>query len=200
MHVTRKNTTLVTLYAIQSLGLAVFLGLSALESGDRILTVVALMTLIIKVILAPYFFYAVIKRAKIFFASGTYIGIPLSLFAILTLMFLSTKLLIPFVASLNSSLSIPIILYPILISGILTSLYFIVNHRDVFGQIVGILSLENWIMQSGVAIGVKHTLLLEVGMSFDIAVWIIVAVIFVSRLHESFGTLHLSNLTHLKED
>lgn len=200
MHITRKNTSLVALYALQSLGLAVFLGLSAMQNGDRVLTVVALMTLIIKVILAPYFFYAIIKRSKIFFASGAHVGIPLSLVLILGLMFLSTKLLLPFVASLGSSVAIPVILYPILISGILISLYFIVNHRDVFGQIVGILSLENWVMQTGVAIGVKHTLLLEVGMSFDIAVWIIIAVIFITRLHEKFGTLHISHLTHLKED
>lgn len=200
MHVTRKNTSLVTLYALQSLGLVVFLGLISWLEGDRILTVVALMTLIIKVVVAPYFFYAVIKRSKIYFASGTHVGIPLSLFVILLLMFLSTKLLLPFISSVGDTTLIPILLYPILVSGILTSLYFIVNHRDILGQIIGILSLENWTMQTGIAIGVKHALLLEIGMSFDIAVWIIIALIFIARLHESFGTLKLSNLTHLKED
>lgn len=200
MHVTRKNTSLITLYALQSLGLVIFLGIISMIEHDRILTVVALMTFIIKVVLAPYFFYAVIKRSKIFFASGTYLGIPLSLFAILLLMFLSTKLLMPFISSVGENQLFPIVLYPILVSGILTSLYFIVNHRDVLGQIIGILSLENWTMQTGIAIGVKHALLLEIGMSFDIAIWIIIALIFISRLHQSFGTLRISHLTHLKED
>ena len=53
---------------------------------------------------------------------------------------------------------------------------------------------------AGIAIGVKHALLLEIGMSFDIAIWIIIALIFISRLHQSFGTLRVSHLTHLKED
>jgi hydrogenase-4 membrane subunit HyfE len=106
----------------------------------------------------------------------------------------------PFISSVGDGQLFPIVLYPILVSGILTSLYFIVNHRDVFGQIVGILSLENWTMQTGIAIGVKHALLLEIGMSFDIAIWIIIALIFISRLHQSFGTLRVSHLTHLKED
>jgi hydrogenase-4 component E len=200
MHVIRKNTTLVALYALQSFGLVIFLTLISWVEGDRILTVVALMTFIIKVVLAPYFFYGVIKRSRIYFSSGAYIGIPFSLVSVLILMFFSTKLLVPFLAIVGQSALLPYILYPLLVSGILTSLYFIVNHRDVLGQILGILSLENWTMQTGIAIGVKHALILEIGMSFDIAVWIIIALMFITRLHQSFGTLHLSHLTHLKED
>ncbi len=200
MHVTRKYSTLVSMYALQSLGLVIFLGLISWIEQDRVLTVVALLTFIIKVVVAPYFFFSIIKRSKIHFASGSYVGIPLSLFAILLLMFLSTKLLIPFLSSVGDVSLMPIILYPILVSGILISLYFIVNHHDILAQIIGILSLENWTMQTGLAIGVKHALLLEIGMSFDIAVWIIISLIFLARLHQHFGTLHVSHLTQLKED
>ncbi len=200
MHITRKNTSLVSLYVIQSFAAVVFLGAIANMESDRILTVVALLTLIIKVIIAPYFFFAVIKRSKVFFSSGAYIGIPLSLVGILVLLFLSTKLIIPFLSGVALGTALPVILYPILIAGILISLFFIVNHHDVFAQIVGVLSLENWIMQTGIAVGVKQALLLEVGITFSIGVWIIIAIIFITRLHQNFGTLHVQSLTHLKED
>ena len=60
MHVTRKNSTLITLYVVQSLAFVVFLAVIGAMEGDRILTVVALLTFIIKVVVAPYFFYAII--------------------------------------------------------------------------------------------------------------------------------------------
>ncbi len=200
MHITRKNVTLIGLYALQSLSLATFLGVISWLESDRTLMLVAALTFLIKVVLAPYFFGGMIKRSRLFFAEGTHLGIPLSLAFILVLMFFSTKLLLPFVGVIPGESLLPLMLYPIMISGILVSLFFIVNHHDVLGQIVGILSLENWTMLTGVAIGIEQTLLLEIGISFDIAVWIAISLIFVSKLHQNFGNLRISHLTHLKED
>ena len=199
MHMTRKNISLVWLYRVQSFSLATFLLMIARGEDDRVLMVVALLTFVIKVIVAPYFLASVIKRSKVYFTSGAYVGIPLSLLVIVVLMFFSTKLITPFFSAVGAAL-LPVIFYPILFSGFLISLFFIVNRRDVLSEIIGILSLENWTVFTGVAIGVKHSLMLELGMSVNIAIWIIIALIFITRLHQSFGTLHVSHLTHLKED
>jgi hydrogenase-4 component E len=200
MHATRKNMSLVDLYALQSFAFVLFLFVIGYNEGDWILLFVALLTLVIKAIVAPYFFTKLIKGSKIYFASGAHFGIPLSLIAIFILMFFSTKLLAPFLSVIDAEALLPLMLYPILMSGILVSLFFIVNRKDVLAQVMGILSLENWTMLTSVAIGVKHSLLLEIGMSFDIAVWIIIAFMFVTKLHQSFGNLHLSHLTQLKEE
>lgn len=200
MHITRRNTTLLGCYLLQSLFLAAFLGTLAVKESDRLIIPAVLFTLIIKVILTPYFFGRLIARTKAYFTARTYLNIPLALLVIIALtLFLSRDIFAPF-AMLGDSGLLPVSPYGLYLSGILISLFLIVNSRDVFAQIIGILSLENWIVFAGASLDVKHSIILELGITFDIAVWIVVAAIFIGMIERNFGSLNQSRLIHLKED
>lgn len=199
MHLTRKNTTLIGLYLLQSLMLAFFLGTTAYVEKDMLLVLPAVLALLVKVILAPYFFLRFIKRSKEYFTSRTYLGIPFSLFAILLLsLFLSTRTF-PLLATMSAGGAFPLEYMPFYVFGMFLSLFLIVNHKDMLAQIIGILSLENWIVFAGIAVGVRQSLALELGITFDIAVWILIVTIFVSMLHRTSGSMNVAKLTHLKE-
>lgn len=199
MHLTRKNTTLVGLYLLQSLSLVVFMGIIASIEHDPLPLLTALLTLVVKVIFAPYFFFRLIKSSKEYFTSKTYLGIPLSLVAILGLsVFLSTHTLPSFDAITENNM-FPIEYLPFYMLGMFLSIFLIVNHKDMLAQMIGILSFENWIVFASIFVGFKHSVLLELGVTVDIVLLILIALIFAAMLQRSHGSMNIARLTHLKE-
>lgn len=199
MHLTRKNTTLVGLYLLQSLTLVVFLGVISFLGNDTLPLIPALLTLFVKVIFAPYFFFRLIKGSKEYFTSKTYLGIPLSLLVILGLsVFLSTRTL-PAFGGVSEYGIFPIGYTPFYLLGMFLSIFLIVNHKDMLAQMIGMLSLENWIVFASAFVGFKHSLVLELGITVDIVLWILIATIFAAMLQRSHGSMNVADLTHLKE-
>ena len=64
MHAVRQNTTLVNLYLLQSLLLSFLLILFAIERKEQMLFITAFLTILIKVSVAPAFFYRLINKLK----------------------------------------------------------------------------------------------------------------------------------------
>lgn len=197
MHTAKKNGALVGLYLVQSLLLSLFLFYFSITGGDRFLLYAAMITFVIKVILTPAFFYRFIRKNKLFFASKTYLSTSVTLSVIFGLSIFSYSAVFQ-TPSFNAVA--PAIGYsPLHLAGLLIALFVTVNRKGAFAQIIGILTLENWVVYIAALTGFRQTFGLDLAITFEILVWLAIAITFVMLLKRHFGTLDVVGLAHLKE-
>ncbi len=188
MHVVRQNTTLVNLYLVQSLALSFLLILFAMQNNEQILFLTAFLTIVIKVILAPAFFYRLINKEEVHFTSSAYLSTPLTLISIMAITGFAYS---PILNSLHA---------PLIVSSIFISLFLIINRKGALSQIIGVLSLENGIVLLAALLQLRQSFILELGITFDIVIWILIAAIFITMLHKQFGSIDISKMNKLKEE
>jgi hydrogenase-4 component E len=197
IHLARKNINCVVFYIIQSVAVAVLLFIPAFKELDFFLMLAAVLTLAIKAIFAPYFFLRLIKRHEMTFTSNTYLSLPQTLIVLSLLTGLAYFRVFQPLANLAGGNSHTI---PLALATIFASIFLSINRRGALSQIIGVLSLENGIVALTSFLGMAEASGLDIGVSFDIAVWVIIAVLFLSMMYNQFGSLDVSKLKELKEE
>lgn len=198
MHISRKNSSVIMLYAFQSAIIAVLLFLLALNDSNWQLFTVAVAMFIMKVAVAPVFFFNLIKKYQLKFSVSNYLNMPLTLVGLTILTAMAHTSFFQPVATLVIAEKGETLLLAVAV--ILISLFLIVNRRGAFSQMVGILSLENGIVSFASIAGLEQTPGMQLGIIFDISVWIIIATVFISMIYNQFGTLDVTQMKHLKEE
>lgn len=198
MHTAKKNAVLVTLYLLQSFFLSLFLFYSSFLEKDQFLMYVALITFFIKVVLTPIFFYRFINKNRLFFASNTYLSTSVTLSVIFGLSILSYSWI--FQSPSFNAVSPAIGYAPLHLAGLLIAFFVTVNRKGAFSQIIGILTLENWVVYIAALTGFRQTFGLDLAVTFEILVWLTIAIVFVMLLKRHFGTLDVVGLSYLKEE
>lgn len=184
------------LYVVQSVMVAALLFFSGLEKMDFSLWLVVFLILAVKAVIAPYFFFGLIKKSQLKFNVSSYLNVPLTL-AVLTILtivanadfFKPLATLAPYNG--NSLL--------LAVAAILISFFLIINKRGALPQMIGILSLENAIVSFAAFAGLEQTAGLEAGIIFDILMWIIIATVFAAMIYRQFGSLDVTSMKHLTE-
>jgi len=197
MHLAKKNFAVIFLYALQSFIVTFILFSSSLKEDSLLLMAVATATFFVKVVIAPCFFFGLMKKHRLQFSVSTYLNGPMTLI-VLTLLtafsyshfFRPLTILSPYDG--NALL--------LAVGMILISLFLIVNRKGVLSQMVGILSLENAIVSFAYITGLEASAGAQVGILFDILVWIVIATGFASMIYRHFGSLDSSAMQHLKEE
>lgn len=196
MNVVKKNTVLITLYLIQSVALIVLLGSYAIKEITFGLYLVVLVIFVVKVIIAPMIFMKIIKQSKLNISASTYLNVPMTIGMLAGIsIFAQSEVFSSFSFLLTSILQPRLFLF----GGILISLFLIVNRKGVISEVVGMLSLENFIYSTSLFLGVKQLLYLELGILFDVLFWIIIARVLVNFIYKHYKSLEVTELSQLKK-
>ncbi len=197
LHLSKRSSWAVGLYTLQSFLVVVLLSGSLLTSFSPLLAIAILAVFFVKVVIAPKFFYQLIRRHEVMFSASTYVNGPMTLLAVAGLTaFTHAKYFQP-LTTLSPAHADAILLT---FSSMLLSVFLIINKKGALSQMVGILSLENAIVAFTAVTGLEQTPALEIGIVFDIFIWITIATVFASMIYQKFGSLDVANLTHLKEE
>ncbi len=197
LNMVKTNRNLIRLYVIQSLVVTAFLFLLAGAEANRGLLVVALLTLCVKVIIAPLFFSRLVRRYGSRFTVNNYLSTPLTLVVLMALVLFSySQVFEPLALLVPEAFGV----LPLNLALILLSIFMLINRRGAFSQMIGILSLENSIVLLASFIGIRQTVALEMGIIFDIVIWMIIAQVFISMIYRQFGTLNVTKMKRLIED
>lgn len=196
MHVVRRNSRLIWVYAAQSCAVVAMLLTLGLSHSSISLISVALITFLVKVTAAPKFFSKFIDHKQLKISTNTYLNLPVTLAIILGLTIL-----------VKSSIFAPIIaLFPqdsqlmaFALSGILISMFLVINRKGVFSQLIGILSFENGLVAFSTLAGLEQTLAIEIGILFNMLLWILISSIMVTFVYVHFGSLDASRMSRLKD-
>lgn len=196
MHLVQKEVTVVKLYILQSVAIVALLLISSFENLSILLIVAILSTIAVKIIIAPYFFFGLINRHQIKLSANTYLNTPYTLMVIAGLVALTqTNFLKPLatLAPLGENLLF------ISIATILVSLFLSINRKDAMSQMFGVLSLENGIVSFALFAGLEQSPALQLGITVNILIWVVIASVFVSMIFKQFGSLDVSNMKNLTE-
>ncbi|OGI60598.1 hypothetical protein A2641_00650 [Candidatus Nomurabacteria bacterium RIFCSPHIGHO2_01_FULL_37_25] len=196
LHISKKNSEVVWAYIIQSLALAIILFNSYLDTGGILLLVVVLLILLVKVILAPLFFNRLIKKNSLAFSVSTYLNMPFTLIIISFLTFIaySNKF-----TPLTNIIPSNHMLLSLSLSVMFLSLFLIINRKGALSQIIGVLSFENSLITFIIFAGLEQSAGLQIGIIFDIFVWIIIATVFATMIYKQFGSLNVTTMNNLKD-
>ncbi len=197
MHFARKNVEVIILYTLQSLFIVFALLFSSLKEMSLLLIAVTVLTFLVKVIIVPYLFLRLTTRYRLQFSIRTYLNVPMTtiVLALLTAFAYSgvfTPLTLLVQGNTNTLL--------LAIGMIFISIFLTVNRKGVLSQIFGVLSLENAIVSFAYVGGLETMAGLQLGILFDILVWILIATVFASMIHLHFGSQDTSAMQHLKEE
>ncbi len=196
MHLVKRSRSLVRLYALQSFAVSTTFFLLGYLGDDKSLMTVAGIIFLVKVIVAPIFFGKVLHRLSGSSSTNNYLSTPITLLVLTGLvLFAFSKVFLPLSAIYPQAF----VSVALNIALVLISIFLLINRRGVFAQMVGMLSLENSIILFAAFFGLRHPLPLEIGMIFDIVIWMVIASFFLGMIYRQFGTLSTADMKRLTE-
>ena len=180
----------------QSSAIGVLLLASAFDRFTPLLIVAIVATVAVKIVIAPYFFYGLIKRHELKFSVSTYLNTPATLTVIAALLVLTQSDFFSPLAMLAPGSDK---LMRLAFATILISLFLSINRRGAISQVLGILSLENGIVSFALFAGLEESPGFQLGITFNILIWVIIATVFASMIFRKFGSMDVTSMKKLKD-
>jgi hydrogenase-4 component E len=193
--VQRMLLTNIRLFALQSLLLAAIASIVAYVHNAPHVYVVAVLTVIGKVVFLPWFLDRQVRRIGIIQEIEPLLNAPTSMLLCGGLTLLGYIVMRPFTALErlgNNTLGIAMTL-------VLTGFFLMFNRRKAITQVLALLTVENGVMLAAIALTTYGMpLVVELGIFFDVMVAVMVLGVLVYRIRDSFASMDTSKLNHLK--
>ena len=196
----RWIVTNIRIFAVQSFLLAAIAGTIAWFNHAPHIYIAAVLTLLVKVILAPVLLERLVERIGIRKEIEPVINVPLSIMISGGLTLVGYTVAESFfrpeeVASArtlgHNALAVAISLF-------LIGFFMMINRRKALTQVLALLSLENGLFLAAIALTYGMPLIVEIGISFDVLVAVLVLGILVYRIRETFESMDVSKLRRLR--
>jgi hydrogenase-4 component E len=187
--------TNIRIFALQSLLLAAIAGVVGSAYHAWHVYVIALLTIIGKVLFLPWRLERLVRQIKIEQEIHPFVNMPASMLICGALTVLAYVVARP-ITSLerlgNNTLAIAIAL-------LLTGFLLMINRRKAITQVLALLTMENGVMLAAVALTTYGMpLVVEIGIFFDVVIAVMVLGILVFRIRETFASMDVSKLNELK--
>lgn len=190
LDVLHKTRTVIWLYLLQSLALAALMVVVGHANGIEHLYAAALLTLVVKVILLPWGLLRTIRVINASEAVSTHVSMPVSVAVSAVIAAVAFGLVQRFTGLADGMDSI----LALSVATVLTSLFLIINRKGVHSQMVGLLSIENGITVATLTVAGSFPFVVEIGVLFDLCMWSLIAVLFLYKIHETFGSVSTAHL------
>ena len=187
--------TAIRLYAAQSLLLAVVTTAIAISGGRHDLFVTAGLTVVLKVMLIPWFLMRVIDRIGIHREIEPFLNVPASLLVCLGLTVVGYRVSTGFPAGAGD---VKHHLVGVALSMLLIGMFLMVTRKKAITQILALLTVENAVFLVAVGVTSGMPLVVELGISFDVILAVLVLGILVHRIVDRFESMDVSRLSKLK--
>jgi hydrogenase-4 component E len=185
----------IAAYRLQSWILSALTAIIAFHSGDRALYLVAGGLLAAKGIAIPAVLNTMLRRVGIQRTIAPYVNTQTSLLIAGLLVLFAYVLARPWVmvSDLPTREALPLAMGLLFIS-----LFVIVSRRKAITQVIAFLMLENAIALLAAVGTYGVPLLVEIGVFLDVLMVFLVMQIFVYHIHETFDSIDVDRLTHLR--
>lgn len=193
--VQRMLVTNIRIFALQSLLLAAIAGVVGYVYGAWHVYVIAVLTVVGKVLFLPWRLERLIRQIKIEQEILPFVNMPASMLICGALTVLAYVVARP-ITSLervgSNTLAVAIAL-------LLTGFFLMINRRKAVTQVLALLTMENGVMLAAIALTTYGMpLVVEIGIFFDVVVAVMVLGILVFRIRETFASMDVSKLNELK--
>lgn len=193
----RRILSLINLFALQGLVLAISTVVVAYTTGQHHLYYSAAMTLLLKVLLLPWLLHRLIRKLDIKWDVETLINIPTTMLVGIALVIFAFNLAAP-ISQLSQGITRGLI--GIALASVLLSLLMMLTRRKAVSQVVGFLSMENSLFFAATSATQGMPLVVEFGIALDVLVATFIFGIFFFQIRETFDSLDIANMENLKDD
>ncbi len=191
----RMLLTSIRLFALQSLLLAAIAAAVASYHHASHVYIVAVLTLLGKVIFLPWLLHRLVRRIQIHQEIEPVLNAPTSMLVCGGLTLLGYVVARPFTGlerlgsnTLATALTL-----------LLTGFFLMINRRKALTQVLALLTVENGVMLAAVALTTYGMpLVVELSIFFDVLVAVMVLGILVYRIRETFASMDTSKLNQLR--
>ena len=187
--------TNIRLFAIQSLLLAAIAGVVGYAYGAWHVVVVAVLTLLGKVLFLPWRLERLVRQIKIEQEIHPFLNMPASMLvcgALTVIAYVVARHITSLERLGSNTLAVAIAL-------LLTGFFLMINRRKALTQVLALLTMENGVMLAAIALTTYGMpLVVEIGIFFDVVVAVMVLGILVFRIRETFASMDVSKLNELK--
>lgn len=185
----------IRLYGVQSLLLAAIAAVLGVAGDRRHLLVTAALTVALKAGLIPWFLQRVIDRVGIKREIEPFVNVPASLLLCLGLTVVGYRVSLG-LAGASQGVSHQVV--GVALSMVLIGLFLMVTRRKAITQILALLAVENAVFLVAVGATVGMPLVVELGISFDVILAVLVLGVLVHRIVDRFESMDTSRLSNLK--
>ncbi len=187
--------TAIRLYGVQSLLLAIVAATIAVSEGRHELFVMAAITLVLKAMLIPWFLMRVIDRIGIHREIEPFLNVPASLLVCLGLTVVGYRVSTGFP---EAGRGVSHHFIGVALSMLLIGLFLMVTRKKAITQILALLTVENAVFLVAVGVTSGMPLVVELGISFDVILAVLILGILVHRIVDRFESMDVSRLSKLK--
>ena len=193
----RELAAIINVFALQGIALAVLVGLIALDEGSAELGAVAVGVLVLRAGILPW-----LLRRALAGAGATrretqpLVNVVSSLLVAAGLTLLAYLVSQPLVALDPSPAAHAI---PVAMAVVLIGFFVLVTRRLALSQLVGFLLMDNGITAVGFLTTAGIGVVVELGISLDVLLVVLVLQILKTRIREAFGATDIDDLRELHD-
>jgi hydrogenase-4 component E len=202
----RRLTAIIRALAVQGTALAALAGVLAARGHNAELAAIAAGVLALRAVALPALLHRALAAAGLVgggLAGGgqqretrPLVNVAASLLATAALVLLAYAVSGPLVALAPSPAAHAI---PVGIAVTLTGFFVLVTRRRALSQLAGFLLMDNGITATGFLTGTGTSLVVELGVSLDVLLAVLVLQVLTSRMRETFGDTDLDELRELHD-
>jgi hydrogenase-4 component E len=193
----RQLNAMVRLFAVQGVALALMVATLGVYQGSAELVVVACGIGILRAGVLPLLARRVLRNAPTEQReTSPSVNIAASLLAAAALTLLAYAISRPLVALAPSPATA---LFPISLAVVLIGFFALASRHRALSQLVGFLLLDNGITATAFLATAGVPLIVELGVSFDVLLVIVVLQLLAARLQTTFGSTDLDELQELHD-
>jgi hydrogenase-4 component E len=185
----------IRLYGLQSLLLGAVGAAMGLADHRPHLYVTAALTIVLKAVVIPWFLLRVIDKVGIRREIEPFVNVPASLLLCLGLTVVGYRVSL---GMAGASQGVPHQVVGVALSMVLMGLFLMVARRKALTQILALLTIENAVFLVAVGATSGMPLVVELGISFDVILAVLVLGVLVNRIVDRFESMDTSRLSRLR--
>lgn len=193
----RRVVALVTLFAWQGAALATSTAIVAWSTDQHHLYYSAALTLLLKVIAMPWYFYRLVRKLNVNRVVEPMINIPTTMLIGIVLVVFAFNLSLP-ISALSSTITKSTL--GIALASVLLSFMMMITRRKAVPQVIGFLAMENGLFLAATSATYGMPMVVELGIALDVLVGTFIFGIFFFHIRETFDSLDIKHMEKLKED
>ncbi|HZQ63133.1 MAG TPA: formate hydrogenlyase [Casimicrobiaceae bacterium] len=192
----RRVLSLIDLFALQGLALAISTAVVAWGTHQPHLYGSTALTLLLKVIVLPWILHRLIRRLDVRWDVEGLINIPITMLIGIVLVVFSFNLAVP-ISQLASTVTRSTL--GIAMACVMLSFLMMITRRKAIPQVIGFLSMENGLFFAATSATYGMPMVVELGIALDVLVGMLILGVFFFQIREQFDSLDLKHLEKLKE-
>jgi hydrogenase-4 component E len=165
----------------------------AYSTGKDEIYIIAILTLLFKSILIPYFLIYIIREIKVKREIDLYVKISPSLIIGGVLVVISYYL----IRSINVISELSSFALSASMSLVSIGLFIMISRKKAIMQMLGILIMENGLFLGAISLTYGMPLLVELGIFFDVLIAVLIMGILIFRINKTFESVDTSILKNL---